>query len=311
MLARPLDAGAARPSRCRSSAWRAGYLSGSGWKDYQATGAVCGIALPPGLRESDRLPAADLHAGHEGARAATTSTSARPRPAALVGADLVAALRDLTLRALRRRRRARRIAAASSSPTRSSSSACTATTGRALILIDEVLTPDSSRFWPQDQYAPGRPAAELRQAVRPRLPRADPAGTSSRRCPRCPTTWCCDAREVPRSVPPPHRPARLARDGACSEQLERLVDEMVDQGRPLRRRAARVREALHRAACCARRDGNLGKAADLLGHPPQHAQPQDGRVPAPPITPERPSTPAALDTPRCGRYNWQLPQLTC
>ena len=52
--------------RCRSSAWRAAISSGSGWKDYQQTGAVCGIPLPPGLRESDRLPAADLHAGDQG-----------------------------------------------------------------------------------------------------------------------------------------------------------------------------------------------------------------------------------------------------
>ena len=62
----------ARPSRCRSSASRAAICPGSGWKDYQATGAVCGMPLPAGLRESDRLPAADLHAGDQGRAPGTT-----------------------------------------------------------------------------------------------------------------------------------------------------------------------------------------------------------------------------------------------
>ena len=54
-----------------------GYLSGSGWKEYLDDGAVCGIRLPPRLRESDRLPAPDLHAGHEGAAWASTTRTSR------------------------------------------------------------------------------------------------------------------------------------------------------------------------------------------------------------------------------------------
>ena len=64
-----------------------------------------------------------------------------------------------------------------------------------LILIDEVLTPDSSRFWPRDALPPGRAAAELRQAVRPRLPRSRSSGTSSRRCPSLPDDVVAKTRE--------------------------------------------------------------------------------------------------------------------
>ena len=66
VLAGPLDARAPRDAPCPIECVVRGYLAGSGWAEYRATGAVCGIALPPGLRESDRLPAADLHAGDEG-----------------------------------------------------------------------------------------------------------------------------------------------------------------------------------------------------------------------------------------------------
>ena len=68
-----------------------GFLSGSGWKDYQQTGAVCGIALPAGLRESDRLPAADFHARRPRPSPATTRTSAKPRPAPSSARDLIGA----------------------------------------------------------------------------------------------------------------------------------------------------------------------------------------------------------------------------
>ena len=145
-----------------------GYLAGSGWKDYQATGAVCGHRLPPGPARVRPAAAADLHAGHQGRRAATTSTSI---------AD-AAALPGGRRRAVRPGRAAvarrststpppTRSSAASSSPTPSSSSG--STPAGELVLVDEVLTPDSSRFWPADDYA-ARPLAGLvRQAVRARL----------------------------------------------------------------------------------------------------------------------------------------------
>ena len=127
---------------------------------------------PPGLRESDRLPAADLHArpprpstGHDVNISEAEAGSARRR-----GRSSPQAARP-DAGALRRRGARTPSRAASSWPTPSSSSALT-DTGE-LLLIDEVMTPDSSRYWPADQYAPGRAAAELRQAVRARLPRAD------------------------------------------------------------------------------------------------------------------------------------------
>jgi phosphoribosylaminoimidazole-succinocarboxamide synthase len=128
-----------------------GYLSGSGWKDYRATGRVCGHALPTGLRESDRLPhpiftpATKAETGHDiniDEDAAVT----------LVGRTVFDQVRDLTLRLY-----------AEGSAHAESCGIIVADTKfefgllpeGSLMLIDEMLTPDSSRFWPKDQYAPG------------------------------------------------------------------------------------------------------------------------------------------------------------
>jgi phosphoribosylaminoimidazole-succinocarboxamide synthase len=128
-----------------------GYLSGSGWKEYQKSGSVCGVALPAGLRESDRLPepiftpATKAESGHD-------ENISEAEAGRLVGADLVAELKRLTLEIY-----ARGVAHAESK------GIIIADTkfefgrdadGR-LLLIDEVLTPDSSRFWPKAAYAPG------------------------------------------------------------------------------------------------------------------------------------------------------------
>jgi phosphoribosylaminoimidazole-succinocarboxamide synthase len=130
-----------------------GYLSGSGWKEYAASGTVCGIRLPPGLRESDRLPepiftpATKATSGHD----INISEEAAAR---LVGSDLVRRLRDYTLALYHhgvQHAESRGIILADTKfefgqlPTGE------------LILIDEVMTPDSSRYWPSDQYAPGGP----------------------------------------------------------------------------------------------------------------------------------------------------------
>jgi phosphoribosylaminoimidazole-succinocarboxamide synthase len=134
-----------------------GYLSGSGWKDYQKTGAVCGVRLPPGLRESERLPepiftpATKAQSGHD------INISAE-EAATLVGPALLDRVRDLTLR----------IYAAGAAHAESRGIIVADTKfefgllpedGRPaearVILIDEVLTPDSSRFWPHSGYAPG------------------------------------------------------------------------------------------------------------------------------------------------------------
>ena len=169
--ARAARATAARPSAggsrcCRSSASCAATSSGSGWKDYRATGEVCGHRLPEGLVESQQLPGADLHAGDEGRDRPRREHRPRRRGRARRRGALRRGRGDRA-RALPLRLGVRRASAGSSSPTRSSSSASTSD-GR-LVLGDEAFTPDSSRFWPADEYTPGAHAAVVRQAVRPRL----------------------------------------------------------------------------------------------------------------------------------------------
>jgi phosphoribosylaminoimidazole-succinocarboxamide synthase len=128
-----------------------GYLAGSGWKDYQRTGAVCGIPLPPGLRESDALPqplftpATKAQSGHD-------ENISFDQAAAVVGASTAIKLRDLTLDLYSK--------AADYARTRGILIADTkfefGIVDGEIILADEVLTPDSSRFWPADQYRPGQ-----------------------------------------------------------------------------------------------------------------------------------------------------------
>ena len=128
-----------------------GYLVGSGWKDYQRTGAVCGISLPPGLRESDRLeqplftPSTKAETGHD-------ENISFEQMSALVGAGRAAELRDVTLELYRRAQahaEGRGIILADTKLEFGTSE------GR-IVWIDEAFTPDSSRFWPRDSYQPGR-----------------------------------------------------------------------------------------------------------------------------------------------------------
>ena len=128
-----------------------GYLSGSGWKDYQKTGAVCGIGLPSGLRESDRLPrtiftpATKAESGHD-------ENISEAEAGAIVGAERIQRLRELTLAIYQRGVEHAATCGIIIADTKFEFG----TIGDELVLIDEVLTPDSSRFWPQDQYAPGK-----------------------------------------------------------------------------------------------------------------------------------------------------------
>jgi phosphoribosylaminoimidazole-succinocarboxamide synthase len=130
-----------------------GYLSGSGWKDYQATRRVCGIALPDGLVESDRLPeaiftpATKAESGHD-------INISEADAADVVGSALLARVKQLTLDLY-----AYGVAHAAA---RGIILADTKfefgmTDEGELLLIDEVMTPDSSRYWPQDSYQPGGP----------------------------------------------------------------------------------------------------------------------------------------------------------
>jgi phosphoribosylaminoimidazole-succinocarboxamide synthase len=130
-----------------------GYLSGSGWKDYQATGAVCGIPLPAGMRESDKLPqpiftpASKSQGGEHDENISFADMTAR------VGSSAADKLQSLSLAIYER--------AASYAAERGVILADTkfefGVTGNGIVLADEVLTPDSSRYWPADSYAPGGP----------------------------------------------------------------------------------------------------------------------------------------------------------
>ena len=128
-----------------------GYISGSAWKEYQATGKVCGIGLPAGLKESEAFPepiftpATKAVSGHD-------ENISFARMCGIVGEHAAAELRDTTLKIYKK--------AAAYARQRGIIIADTkfefGRTAQGITLADEVLTPDSSRFWPADKYAPGR-----------------------------------------------------------------------------------------------------------------------------------------------------------
>ena len=128
-----------------------GYISGSGWKDYQKTGKICGISLPSGLRESDQLPepiftpSTKATSGHD-ENISFEETISR------IGQPLAERLRDTSLKIYR--------LASDHAAARGIIIADTkfefGLIGNEMIWIDEALTPDSSRFWPADQYVPGK-----------------------------------------------------------------------------------------------------------------------------------------------------------
>ena len=153
-----------------------GYLAGSGWADYQRTGAVCGVTLPTGMRQSDRLPepiftpATKATSGHD-------ENISEVEAAELVGPKLMRKLRDLTIALY-----AHGAAHAESvgiivadtkfefGLVRPERHGTDIGDGDEIVLIDEVLTPDSSRFWPQDRYRPGVAQASFdKQFVRDHL----------------------------------------------------------------------------------------------------------------------------------------------
>src|ERR1051325_497096 len=128
-----------------------GYISGSAWKEYKASGKVCGIDLPSGLKESDKLPepiftpATKATTGHDENISFATMSS-------LIGSDLATQLRDISLKIY--------TTAADYARTKGIIIADTkfefGKTAAGITLADEVLTPDSSRFWPADKYQPGQ-----------------------------------------------------------------------------------------------------------------------------------------------------------
>jgi phosphoribosylaminoimidazole-succinocarboxamide synthase len=134
-----------------------GYLAGSGWLDYRATGAVCGIALPPGLHDGDRLPEPVFTPATKAALGGHDENISFEQVESTVGPGAAVRLRELTLAVYR--------AAAALAEDRGIILADTklefgtdpAEAGGGLVLGDEVLTPDSSRFWPAEGWRPGGP----------------------------------------------------------------------------------------------------------------------------------------------------------
>jgi phosphoribosylaminoimidazole-succinocarboxamide synthase len=127
-----------------------GYISGSGWSSYQASGEVCGIRLPAGLRESDKLPEPIFTPATKEEVGTHDINIEFEEAAKRIGRELAERVRDLTLSIYRR--------GAAFAETRGIIIADTkfefGLVGDQVILIDELLTPDSSRFWPRDSYTP-------------------------------------------------------------------------------------------------------------------------------------------------------------
>ncbi len=181
-----------------------GYLVGSGWKDYRKTGQVCGIPLPSGMRESDQLgepiftPSTKAESGHDENVSFEVMAKA-------VGDFTANALRDQSIDVYRRASEYARSRGVIIADTKFEWGKLP---GGEIILIDEVLTPDSSRFWPADQYQPGRSQPSYdKQFVRDWLES---------------TTW-------DKNSPPPELPAEVvARTRAkYLEALEKLTGETL------------------------------------------------------------------------------------
>jgi len=189
-----------------------GYLEGSGWKEYQATGHVCGVALPKGLRQCDKLPepiftpATKAAVGHD-------ENISFDRAAELVGLETMGALRELSLsiyKAAAAHALSRGIIIADTKFEFGLPESEDAKQGRVWtqpILIDEALTPDSSRFWPADHYQPGRSQASFdKQFLREHLERLVASGA-----------W--DKSEPGPALPPDVVEGTLARYREASDRL--------------------------------------------------------------------------------------------
>ena len=151
-----------------------GYLAGSGWAEYQKSGGVCGVALPPGLRNADKLPAPIFTPATKAEMGDHDENISFDKMAAIIGADLAARVRDVSIQLYQR--------AADYALTKGIIIADTKfefglDADGTLTLMDEVLTPDSSRYWPVESYAPGsNPPSYDKQFVRDWLEQASVDG---------------------------------------------------------------------------------------------------------------------------------------
>lgn len=141
-----------------------GYLAGSGWKEYQATGAVCGVPLPPGLVNAAPLPAPIFTPATKADAGAHDENIDFDRAAERIGGDLAARIRDVAIRLYRE---AAAYALGKGIVVADTKFEFGLDADGTLTLMDEVLTPDSSRFWPAESYAPGgNPPSFDKQFVR-------------------------------------------------------------------------------------------------------------------------------------------------
>lgn len=148
-----------------------GYLIGSGWKDYQRTGEVCGIPLPEGLRLADRLPEPIFTPSTKAALGAHDENVSFEQVATAIGRELAERVREISLRLYRE---AADYALARGIIIADTKFEFGLDERERLVLMDEALTPDSSRFWPADQYQPGvNPPSFDKQFVRDYLETLD------------------------------------------------------------------------------------------------------------------------------------------
>ncbi len=127
-----------------------GYLAGSGWKEYAESGSVCGVALPPGLRNAERLPQPIFTPATKAEAGAHDENISFERMSAMIGAELAARVREVSLRLYERAAAMARERGILIADTKFEFGLDQDGT---LTLMDEVLTPDSSRFWPEESYA--------------------------------------------------------------------------------------------------------------------------------------------------------------
>ncbi len=151
-----------------------GYLAGSGWKEYRESGSVCGVALPPGLRNASRLPQPIFTPATKAEMGEHDENISFERMAAIVGADLAARVRDVSLRLYTA---AAEFALAKGIIIADTKFEFGLDARGTLTLMDEVLTPDSSRFWPVEGYSEGaNPPSYDKQFVRDWLEQAQVDG---------------------------------------------------------------------------------------------------------------------------------------
>lgn len=134
-----------------------GYLEGSGWKDYLATGAVCGVRLPAGLRQCDQLPEPIFTPATKAEQGEHDENISESRAAEIIGKDMLERVRTLSLAIYTEASAYARERGVIIADTKFEFGVDPADPTGEPILIDEALTPDSSRFWPAETYAPGGP----------------------------------------------------------------------------------------------------------------------------------------------------------